>query len=83
MNIERDMMAVLDASLGLGGRTSKFTLQTPLLGALPEFDSMAVMAVLAALEDHFGITVQDDEVDGTLFATVGSLVDFVKRKQAR
>jgi acyl carrier protein len=55
---------------------------TPLLGALPELDSMAVVAILTAIEDRFGVEVADDEVDGSAFATAGALVDFVKRKIA-
>jgi acyl carrier protein len=40
------------------------TLDSRLLGALPEFDSMAVVAVVTMLEDQFGITVADDELSG-------------------
>jgi acyl carrier protein len=43
---------------------------------------MAVVAILTALEDQFGITVDDDEVDAALFETVGSLVAFVDAKLA-
>ncbi len=41
---------------------------------------MAVVAVITTLEEHFGFTVADDEIDGSTFATAGSLVDFVKSK---
>ena len=54
-----------------------------LFGDLPELDSMAVARVLTAIEDRFDIVVEDDEVDGTLFETLGSLAEFVKRKLAR
>lgn len=82
MDIERETLAVLDSVLGLQGRSSGFSARTRLLGAVPELDSMAVAALLAGLEDHFDIRVADDEVDGGLFATVGSLVAFVQRKLA-
>lgn len=82
MDVERETLAVLDSVLGLRGRGGTFSAATPLLGALPELDSMAVAAVLAGLEDHFGFLVADDEVDGALFATLGSLTDFVRRKLA-
>jgi acyl carrier protein len=78
-----DLNHLLDATLGLQGRARTFDRQTPLLGALPEFDSMAAVAVLAALEERFGIVIHDDEVDGAVFATVGSLCDFVDGKVAR
>ena len=80
MTTQSDVVRVLDSSLGLAGRSAVFTRDTALLGALPEFDSMAAVAILAALEERFGITVHDDEVDGSVFATVGSLCDFIDRK---
>lgn len=82
LDIEGEMMVLLDSVLGLGGRGLKFSAESPLLGALPEFDSMAVASVLAAVEDRWGILIEDDEVDGALFANVGSLIDFVRRKLA-
>lgn len=53
---------------------------TTLLGAIPEFDSMAVVTIITALEDQFGFTVDDDEIDASIFETVGSLVAFVEGK---
>jgi acyl carrier protein len=76
----KDVLAVLDQVLNLKGRTRTFELGTSLLGAVPELDSMAVVAVLQALEERFGFTIDDDEIDGSVFASVGSLVAFVDRK---
>lgn len=61
-------------------RAAAFTDTTPLFGSLPELDSMAVASVLTELEDRLGIVIEDDEVDGDLLATFGSLVDFAARK---
>ncbi len=47
---------------------------------MPEFDSMAVVAVVTAIEDEFGIVIDDDELSAEVFATVGSLSDFVGSK---
>jgi acyl carrier protein len=76
-----DTLAVLDDVLGLKGRATRYADSTPLLGAVPELDSMAVINVLTALEDRFGFEVEDDEIDGSTFATVGSLVEFVRGKR--
>jgi len=73
-------LAVLDDVLGLHGRTRGFSRDTALLGALPELDSMAVVGVITALEEQFGFVVDDSEIDGSIFATVGSLADFVAGK---
>lgn len=57
--------------------TSDFTADTQLLGALPEFDSMAVVMVLTQLEDQLGIAAADDEIDADIFETLGTLTAFV------
>jgi acyl carrier protein len=75
-----DVLAVLDDILSLRGRAAGFRDDTPLMGALPELDSMAVAGVLASLEERFGFVVDDDEVDAATFATLGSLVAFVDGK---
>ena len=82
MNVMTEVLHVLDEVLGLGGRASSFTTATPLLGAIAELDSMAVVALIAGLEDRFGILVDDDDLDGATFASVGSLVEFVDGKVA-
>ncbi len=74
------VLALLDEVLSLNGRSAGFGPATYLRGAVPEFDSMAVVAILAALEDQFGIVLQDDEISGDTFATVGSLTRFVASK---
>ena len=43
---------------------------------------MAVATLITSLEEHFGFTVDDDEIDGATFATIGALVDFVQGKLA-
>ncbi|KQP05231.1 acyl carrier protein [Pseudorhodoferax sp. Leaf265] len=77
MSVLPDVLQVLDEALALAGRSANFDADTPLLGALPELDSMAVVSLIAALEQHFGVMLPDDELDGGVFATVGSLAAFV------
>ncbi len=71
---------ILRDALSLGIRADVLDAASPLLGAIPEFDSMAVVAVLTMLEDQFGFTVEDDEVSADVFQTMGALVEFVDRK---
>ena len=82
MNIQKEVVALLDEVLVLNGRVQKFTLGTPLLGAIPELDSMAVVALIGGLEKRFGFAIDDDEIEGAAFATLGSLLDFVNGKLA-
>ncbi|GAA3719403.1 acyl carrier protein [Sphingomonas cynarae] len=79
--IDDQVRGVLADTLGLSAdRVAAFTDDTPLFGALPELDSMAVAGVLTELEDRIGILIEDDEVDGDMLETFGSLADFVRRK---
>lgn len=80
LDIKNEVLAVIDDVLSLGGRAASFELDTPLLGAVPELDSMAVVGLLNLLEERFDFIVEDDEVDGSTFATVGTLVEFVEAK---
>lgn len=82
MDVEREVLRVLDDVLSLGGRSKAFTADTALLGAIPELDSMAVVTLITTLEEQFGITVDDDDISGDTFATVGALVMFVSAKLA-
>ncbi|HPT51340.1 MAG TPA: acyl carrier protein [Accumulibacter sp.] len=82
MDIKNEVVSVLDDVLSLKGRGSQFKLDTPLLGAIPELDSMAVVALITALEERFGFAVDDDEIDGAVFASLGTLIDFVQGKLA-
>ena len=80
MDRTQDVLKVLDEVLSLDGRAMQFKSDTPLLGGIPELDSMAVVGVITALEDRFGITIADDEIDGSTFSTVGSLSGFINDK---
>jgi acyl carrier protein len=80
MTVHQDVLQVLDEVLSLGGRSASFTAETPLLGAIPELDSMAVVTLITTLEERLGIVVDDDDIDGETFATVGTLVAFVNGK---
>ncbi|MES2759533.1 MAG: acyl carrier protein [Pseudomonadota bacterium] len=66
----------------LGFNAAHLHAESLLLGSVPELDSMAVISVIAALEDHFGIAVDDDDISARHFATVGSLTEFVQEMLA-
>jgi acyl carrier protein len=66
--------------LQLGDQVWAFELETPLLGSIPEFDSMAVLTLIHALEQQFGIQIADDEISAETFETVGRVYQFVRDK---
>lgn len=63
-------------------RVASFDDTTPLFGALPELDSMAVAGILTEIEDRLGILIEDDEVDGEMLETFGALRRFAEAKVA-
>ncbi|MBN8279285.1 MAG: acyl carrier protein, partial [Gammaproteobacteria bacterium] len=71
---------ILRNTLQLGQRAEQFGMDTPLLGHVAELDSMAVVAVLTAIEEHYGIAVDDGDLSADVFATVGTLAAFVESK---
>lgn len=82
MDTQNQVLRILDEVLSLDGRAMRFDAATPLLGAIPELDSMAVVTLITTLEERFGILVDDDEISGDTFASVGSLAAFVDAKLA-
>jgi len=82
--VDRTLRAVLVDVLGLRPeQVASFNEATPLFGALPEFDSMAVAGLLTELEERLGILIEDHDVDADLLETYGSLLTFARAKALR
>jgi acyl carrier protein len=73
---------ILSDVLSLGERKNSLKEDSSLLGSIPELDSMAVVNLITAMEEHFDITVDDDEITASTFETVGTLTRFVEQKLA-
>ena len=82
MNAQDQLKMLLDDVLHLGGRIASWEAGTPLLGSLPELDSLAIVAVISAIEQTFGFAIEDDEISAETLATLQSLTEFIERKQA-
>lgn len=77
-----DIRQLIGELLQLGDRIDKWNPDTPLMGNVPELDSVAVMALIQALEEQFGIQIADDEISAETFETVGSVYEFVREQVA-
>lgn len=76
-----DVRQIVGDALQLGlFRMESLDRETPLVGNLPELDSMAVVTLITALEDTFGIVVEDDDDISEVFDTLGSLTNYVEAK---
>ena len=74
MSLDQSIKRILRDTLVLGEATS------PLLGAIPELDSVGVISVLTALEEEYDIVVEDDEISAAVFNTLGTLTEFLEEK---
>jgi acyl carrier protein len=72
-----DVKAVVADTLGIEDRATTLDATTPLLGSLPELDSLAVAELVVALEGRFGITFDGEDVTAEAFETLGSLTELV------
>ncbi|GAB5450523.1 MAG: acyl carrier protein [Halioglobus sp.] len=79
-DIQSEVVSILQSTLGLPDGSISADPSTRILGAIPEMDSMSVVGVLTSMEERYGITIDDDEVDADVFATVGSLSEFLVSK---
>lgn len=80
MDLSQIISRILSAQLGPAYPPESFRPDSALLGRIPELDSMAVVGILAAIEDETGISIPDDEVSADAFATFGALESFVREQ---
>lgn len=82
--VEQVVRDLLRDVLGIPeSRVARFTAATELFGALPEFDSMAVAALLTGIEERLAVLIEDHEVEAEDFGNFGRLVAFAERLALR
>lgn len=82
MNLDTELRNILSSVLGAHVPVAGLTDESPLLGAIPELDSMAVVSLMTQLEESFGFSIADDEISGETFERFGTLKAFVAGKLA-
>jgi acyl carrier protein len=75
-----DVKTVVVETLGIEDRAATIDATTPLLGSLPELDSMAVLELVMALEGRFEIEIEGEDVTAEVFETLASIAAFVDAK---
>jgi acyl carrier protein len=76
------VIRLLQQTLHLDPAAPPLAAASPLLGHVPELDSLAVVELLGAVEAHYGIVIEDHEISAEVFATVGSLARFIAQRTA-
>ena len=74
-----ELLEILDRELNLRGRALEFTEETKLAGNLPQLDSMAIVNVISVLEERYEFEFPEDQLDGEIFETVGTLIVSLNR----
>ena len=69
--------SIVGSTLGIGDRIDGFTAASGQLGTIPELDSLAVVEIVTAIEEHFDVQVDESELTAEVFETFGSLSAFV------
>lgn len=77
-----ELKSLIGKILGIGNRAESMEASTPLLGSLPELDSLAVVELLAAIENRFGFEVDYADITADMLETVGTLAAFVDKNRA-
>lgn len=75
--------AVIVRILDIADRADALGVDTELFGSMPELDSLALLELAAALEEEFGFVISDEDFTEEVFATIGSLVQFVDQRRIR
>lgn len=82
MALEEEICELVATVLTLSPqRRAQLTPDTPLLGALPELDSMAVLELLHAIEAQYGLLIDDAAVTSEHFISIRSLAAWVAELQ--
>jgi acyl carrier protein len=81
--LEESARLLVGDVLGLGNRAALLVPETPMLGSLPELDSMAVATLLAAAEERFGILIDDGSLSAESFETFGGFLEFLALQGAK
>jgi acyl carrier protein len=77
MTTRDEVKALVAEILGIIDRLDSMNASTGLFGSLPELDSMAVIELIAAIQEKFGFEVDHANITMDTFETIGTLASFV------
>jgi len=81
--LEDEIMELVAKVLALSQeRRAKLTAESPLLGAIPELDSMAVLDLLHAIEAQYEVCIDGEAITNDRFASIQTLAAWVAELRA-
>lgn len=72
-----EIKCLVAETLGITDRLGSMDASTGLIGVMPELDSMGVVELLVAIEDKFGLHIDDAAIQTDAFETLGALAAYV------
>jgi len=81
MSTEQRIRDLIDDNVRWGGDRSRLTADFALIDN-QVIDSLGMISLVSALEDEFGIDVDDEDLVPDNFATIGQIAAFVDSKSA-
>ena len=79
-SIADSLEQVLRKALGQKALPASIDDDTPLLGGVPDFDSLAVLAILVGINETFDCSIAEHEISAEAFESVGTLKRFVEAR---
>jgi acyl carrier protein len=80
LEVANTIKQLLIDTLSLDISVAELDDDTLLLGNIPQFDSMAIVSVITAIEESFGFMAEDDDLSAEVFESVDSLIHFVTER---
>lgn len=72
-----EVKALVAESLQIEERHGSMDASTPLLGEMPELDSMGVVVLITKIEERFGFEIDFSDLTTEAFETLGTLTQFI------
>jgi acyl carrier protein len=78
--IQERVIAIIQKTIEVPLALDQITPDSGLLGHGIGLDSIEVLSLVAAIETEFNLTIDDRELKAAHFATLGTLIDFVRHR---
>jgi acyl carrier protein len=79
-DVEARIKKIIVERLELGEKVRQVTYETPLMDGGLNMDSINVLELVSLIEEEFGITVRDEDINIALLGNIASLAAYVKKQ---
>ena len=80
LELEREVATVLINTFGSRPFLEDVDVEVNLMENISDLDSMGIVSLITALEEHFNIMFDDEDIVAEYFENIDSLTRFVKLK---